>query len=192
MAFVRVTQSARNGFMKPLVVSLVVVALVSSCSAEVSIGGSPDLDSERAARLVNEEFEDSLGFGPLETRCSVPNDLAEGDVFTCTSETADGEVLNWSAVATSDSGADIQSDNLLGAETVEELEGAVIGALAEEGLPVAVGDIECGPGTQILGSENELVCGLTDTGTGDVYDTKITIRDMANLRFDIVVADNPR
>ena len=178
--------------MKRIVVSLVFVALVSSCSAEVSIGGSPDLDSERAARLVNEEFEDSLGFGPLETRCAVPNDLTEGDVFTCTSETADGDVLKWSAVATSDSGADIQSDNLLGEQTVEELEGAVIGALADEGLPVVVDDIDCGPSARILGADNELVCGLTDSSTGDVYDITITIRDMANLRFDVVVADNPR
>lgn len=172
--------------------SVVLVALAGACSAEFSIGGSADLDSERAARLVNEEFEDSLGFGPLETRCAVPNDLGEGDVFTCTSETADGDVLQWSAVATSGSGADIQSENLLGEEAIEELEGAAVGALAAEGLPVVVGDLDCGRGARILGADNELVCTLTDTSNGDIYDTTITIQDMENLRFDVVVADAPR
>ncbi len=178
--------------MKRIVLSLAFVALVSSCSAEVNIGGSQELDSESAARMVNDEFEDSLGFGPLETRCAVPNDLAEGDVFTCTSETTDEDVLQWSAIATSDSGADIQSENLLSEETVVQLEGAVVDALAAEGLPVAVDDLDCGSGALILGPDNEVVCGLTDTSTGDVYDTTITIQDMANLRFDVVVADTPR
>jgi hypothetical protein len=178
--------------MKRIAVSLVFVALVSACSAEVSIGGSQDLDSEGAAGLVNDEFEDSLGMGPLETRCAVPNDLVEGDVFTCTSETADGDVIEWSAVATSDSGADIQSENLLNEDTVEQLEGAVVDALAAEGLPVVVEDIDCGTTTVVLGANNDLVCGLTDSSTGDVYDTTITIQDMDNLRFDVVVADAPR
>jgi len=178
--------------MKRIAVSLVFVVIASSCAAEFSIGGSSELDSERAALLVNEEFEDSLGFGPLETRCAVPNDLTEGDVFTCTSETADGDVLKWSALATSDSGADIQSDNLLNEPTVEELEAAVVGVLADEGLPVVVDDIDCGSSARILGDDNELVCGITETTTGDVYDITITISDMADLSFDVVIADDPR
>jgi len=178
--------------MNRIVVSLLFVAVVSSCSAEVSIGGSQDLDSESAALLVNNEFEDALGLGSLETRCAVPNDLVEGDVFTCTSETVDGEVLHWSAVATSDSGADIQSENLLNEEAVQQLEGAVVDALAAEGLPVVVEDIDCGDGSVVLGASNELVCALTDSSTGDMYDTTVTIQDMANLRFDVVVADAPR
>ena len=122
----------------------------------------------------------------------MPNDLVEGDVFTCTSETADGDVLQWTGVATSDSEADIQSENLLNEETVEQLEGAVVDALAAEGLPVVVEDLDCGTGAIILGPDNDLVCGLTDSSTGDVYDATITIQDMDNLRFDVAIADAPR
>ena len=178
--------------MNRIAVSLVFVALVSGCSAEVSIGGSGDFDSEAAASLVNAEFEDSLGFGPLETRCAVPNDLVEGDVFTCTSETVDGDLLRWSAVATSDRGADIQSVNLLNEDVVRQVEQAAVDALGAEGLPIVLDDLDCGQGAQILGADDDLVCALTDTHTGDVYDTTITIQDMADLSFDVVVADAPR
>ena len=178
--------------MNRIALSLVFVALISSCSAEVSIGGSQDLDSEGAASLINAEFEDSLGFGPLDTRCAVPNDLTEGDVFSCTSETVDGDLLRWSAVATSDSGADIQSVNLLNEQTVRQLEQAAVDALAAEGLPIVVEDLDCGSAARILGADNDLICALTDTSTGDVYDTTIIVHDMTNLQFDVVVADAPR
>lgn len=192
MNSVQAIRSARNGGMKRLVMSVALITFASACSAEVSIGGSPDLDSESAALMVNAEFEDLLGFGPLETRCAVPNDLVEGDVFTCTSETGDGDVLQWSAVATSDSEASIRSENLLNDETVEELEAAAVDALAAEGVPIVVDDLDCGPGALILGADNELVCALTDTSTGDVYDATITIQNMEDLQFDVVIADAPR
>jgi len=178
--------------MKRIAATIAFVAFTASCSAEVSIGTSDDFDSEVAAGLVNDEFEDLLELGPLETRCAVPNDLVEGDVFTCTSETTDGDVIQWSAVATSDNGADIVSLNLLNEEAVQQLEAAVVDALAAEGLPVVVDDIDCGAGWLVLSTDGEAVCGLTDTSTGDVYDTTITILDMENLRFDVVIAETPR
>ncbi len=169
---------------------LLLAAALGACS--FSIGGSDELDSEAAAELVDEEFEEELGLGDLTTQCAVPNDLEEGDTFTCTSETPDGEVIEWAATATSSTDFDVESVNLINPEAVGALEIAALEALAEQGVPVGEGDLDCGDTARVLDAGTSVVCAITDQSDGSVYDATITITNPDPLRFDVQIADAPR
>ena len=109
-----------------------------------------------------------------------------------TSETPDGDVIEWAATATSSSAFDVESVNLINAEVVGDLEIAAAEALAGQGVPVSPGDLECGDTARILDDRRALVCAITDPASGAVYDTTITITDPDDLTFDVEIAETPR
>ena len=163
--------------------------VLAGCS--FSVGGSDTLDSDSAADAVDEEFTDALQLGDLSTECDVPNDADEGDEFTCTSTTADGEVIVWEGVATSRSEFDVETTNLLNADAVEVLEGDIVASLVDEGVPVEDGAVDCGGSARVIDAGGSLVCAVTDPG-GAIYDVTITISDLESGAFRFVIADEPR
>ncbi len=85
------------------------------------------------------------------------------------------------------------STNVLLAEDMPTLEVAAVDALNTEfEFGLGPDDIDCGSELVVLDASQTLVCGLTETATGDVYDATLTITDIDTGAFDIAIADSPR
>ncbi|MEM8618403.1 MAG: DUF4333 domain-containing protein [Actinomycetota bacterium] len=163
---------------------------VALAGCSFNVGGSDTLDSESVAEAVNEEFSGELQLGDLSTECDVPDDADDGDGFTCTSTSADGEIILWQGVATSQSEFDIETMNLLNVDAVEALEADIVASLVGEGVPVTEGAVDCGDTARVVDQSGSLVCAVTDPG-GAIYNVTITIADLESGAFGFIVADEP-
>jgi hypothetical protein len=137
-----------------------------------SCGGSA---AESGVAVIEEELEEQIGLGELEATCDEPDGLSEGETFTCTAETADGQTIELLGTMTSDDEFEIVTTNLLVASDVEAIrvEGARV--LSDElGVPIATDDIECAEGSIVLDDAGDFQCTITDTGTGDVYELTVS------------------
>lgn len=182
------TSTVINRPLRRGVAALIGVAAVAvACS--VSVGG---LSAEDAARQINERYTEELGLGPLETTCNLPDDLEEGETFSCTSVTSDGREVRWIGTRTDD-GADIRTANVLLPEDLRRVERIAVEALEQEaGATLGIENFDCGDETVVLGPDQTMVCTLRDPGSGALYDATLTFTDLTDVRFDVQVADRPR
>ncbi len=166
-------------------VALAAVLGLSACSASETAG-------ETATGLIEGELSETFGLGTLEGSCEEPENEDVGSTFVCTGTTGD-QVIEFLATIDREDHVNVASTNVLLAEDMPTLEVAAVDALNTEfDFGLAPDDIDCGTELVVLDASQELVCGLTETATGDVYDATLTITDISQGAFDIVVADAPR
>lgn len=125
--------------------------------------------------VIQEKLAEEIGLGDLEATCTEPDGLKEGETFTCTATTMDGEIIEFVGTMTSDEEFEIVTSNLLIASDIEAIrvEGARV--LSDEvGSTIAPEDIECADGSIVLDDVGDFLCSITDTGTGDVYDLTVS------------------
>ncbi len=175
--------------MRAVAVSLLVLALAASgCSFSASVGGSP---SSAAEEVIEDDLAADLGLGEVTAECGEPPNEDEGSSFPCTSETDQG-VVRWEATIVEDDTVNVQSVNVLVDDDVVALEEAAAEEIEQVvGVPLGSENFDCGAVPVVLGPDDEVVCALTDPANGDIYDTTVTITDMATGAFEFEVAEEP-
>jgi len=140
--------------------------VVGACSGSAAQSGESVIEGELA---------EEIDLGELEAECNEPEDLTEGETFTCTATTEDGGTLEFLGTMTSDDEFDIVTTNLLiPSDVVAMREGVAVSLSEEIGVPVAADDISCPDGSVILDDADAFECEVTDTATGDVYPLTIS------------------
>lgn len=183
--------------MRPAASFVLVLALaVTGCSFSASVGGTP---TSAAEEVIEDDLAAQLGFGEIEAECGEPPNEDEGATFLCTSETDQG-LVRWEATIAEEDTVNVQSLNVLVEDDVAALEVAAVAEIEQVvGLPLGTEDFDCGDAPVVLGDEDQVVCALTDRTLGSagpadgvVYDTTVTITDMASGAFEFEVAEEPR
>ena len=140
--------------------------VVAACSGSAAQSGED---------LIQDDLAEDIGLGDLEAECEEPDDLSEGETFTCTATTADGETVEFLGTMTSDDEFNIVTTNLLITSDIDSIRDGVSTALSEQiGVPVAAEDITCPDGSILLDESGEFECEVVDTATGDVYPLTIS------------------
>jgi len=171
--------------------SLAVFAAACNASAEVHIGSPPVEKSAETA--IEDQLADQLGLGALTARCNAPATEDVGTKFRCTAETPDGRVVEFMAVIT-ESGASVETTNVLRAEKIPAFEAAVVRSVAEATkVDLADDAVDCGEETLLADESGEVVCAITDPD-GVVWDITIDISRLTagGKGFDWQIADRPR
>jgi hypothetical protein len=146
----------------PLAVAL---AALAGCSDSAALSGQA---------LIEGELADTIGLGELDATCNEPDGLQEGETFTCTATTTDGTSIEFLGTMTSDDEFEVVTTNLLTAEDVTALREEGARVLSEEvGATIVADDIECADGAVVLDETGVVMCTITDTSTGDVYDLTV-------------------
>ena len=150
-----------------IVIAVAVGGLVlAACSASAADSGEV---------VIQEELADEIGLGDLDATCNEPDGLKEGETFTCTATTIEGETIEFLGTMTSDDEFDIVTTNLMIASDIETIRAEGARLLSDEvGSTVAPEDIECADGSIVLDDVGDFLCSITDTGTGDVYDLTVS------------------
>jgi hypothetical protein len=135
-------------------------------------GGSA---ADSGETVIEEKLADDIGLGELDASCNEPDGLSEGETFTCTATTGDGETIEFLGTMTTDDEFEIVTTNLLVADDVVAIREEGARVLSDEvGATILPDDIECAEGSVILDATGDFVCAITDTGTGDVYDLTVS------------------
>jgi hypothetical protein len=147
--------------------TVVAVGMVlASCSGSAASSGEVVIEGKLA---------DEIGLGELEATCNEPEGLTEGETFTCVATTTDGETIEFIGTMTSADEFEVNTSNLLIASDIVAIqaEGALV--LSEEiGATILPEDIDCGDGSVVLDDVGDMLCAITDTSTGDVYDLTVS------------------
>lgn len=140
--------------------------LVAAC------GGSAAASGEA---VIEDQLADEIGLGELDATCNEPDGLTEGETFTCTATTPDGETIELLGTMTSDDEFEIVTTNLLVASDVVVVREEGARVLSEEvGATILPEDIECPEGSIVLDDVGDFMCTITDTATGDVYELTVS------------------
>lgn len=173
------------------VVALGAAAVMLGCSASAT-----NYKAE-AEKLIVETIAPDIGLGDLKSECEKPakDSPAVGDTFDCTATTADGDVITLVATVDKPNHINVNTSNLVAKDAAKRLGVAAVGLLEEQlGVTIGAENMDCGTTSLIVDAQApQIVCGLTNTTSGDVYDATITIDDLANIdEINVVVADSPR
>jgi hypothetical protein len=157
----------RNRTLSTICTAAAVGALVLT-----ACGGSA---AESGQVVIEEQLADEIGLGDLDATCNEPEGLSEGETFTCTATTTEGQTIEFVGTMTSDDAFEIVTTNLLTASDVEAIrdEGARV-LSAEVGAAIQPEDIECADGSVVLDAAGDFRCTITDSSTGDVYDLTVS------------------
>lgn len=146
---------------RPLLGLLAIGVLLAACSGSAAQSGE---------EVIEGELAEKIDLGDLEADCNEPDDLQEGETFTCTATTADGGTVEFLGTMSSDDEFEIVTTNLLVPSDLDVIRDAAATALSEQiGVPVAAEDITCPEGSVILDDADSVECEVVDTATGDVY-----------------------
>ena len=145
---------------------------MAGATALAACGGSA---GESGQVVIEEKLAEDIALGELDATCNEPEGLSEGETFTCTATTADGETVEFLGTMTSDDEFEIVTTNLLIASDIEAIreEGARV-LSAEIGAEVLPEDIECAEGSVVIDDVGDFECAITDTATGDAYDLTVS------------------
>jgi hypothetical protein len=158
--------------MRILAVVMVTGLVVTACSASIdfSIGG--ESVENAATKLIESEIADAFG-EPLTADCPAVPEPDIGTEFSCTADTADGRTLLFTGVIDREDHIDVNSTNVLRADTLPgwERAGAEV-ILGEAGVEAT---IDCGEASVVL-VDTEMTCTAT-SDDGVSIDVIYTIED---------------
>ena len=159
---------------------LVLAPSCASASFEISFGGRTGSVDEAATFLIEGELADQLG-EPLTADCPEVPDPEVGSTFVCTGTTTDGREIEFAGVIDREDHIDVNTTNLITAETVPEL-----AAIAERSVEATVGfdvTVHCGETFIVLDEGAATVCDVTDPG-GVTAELHLTDIDLVDETFD--------
>jgi hypothetical protein len=151
------------------------VSIVAASLALLGLAACSSSAADTGEVVIEQQLADEIGLGELDATCNEPDGLKEGETFTCTATTPDGETIDFLGTMTADDTFDIVTTNLLVASDIEAIRAEGARVLSDEvGATILPEDIECAEGSVVLDDVGDFMCSITDTGTGDVYDLTVS------------------
>lgn len=168
----------------PLAGVVAMAALAAGCGGDVE---------NTAIDLIEGEIADQIGLGDLDAECPENDGLEVGDTFSCTATLPDGRIVSFEGELDREDHIFVAPTNVIASETLPDLEELLAGEVASTiDVPVSADQVDCGPDAVVLDPDGVMVCAITDTDTGDVYDLTITWTDLSAVEFSWELAAEPR
>jgi hypothetical protein len=87
----------------------------------------------------------------------------------------------------------LTTTNVITGDALPTFEEAAVNALnATIDVTLAPEAIDCGDTSVVLADDRMMICALTDPSTQQVFDVSLTIDNVEDRQFSLVVADRPR
>ncbi len=143
--------------------------------------------------MVADTMAEALGLGDLRPTCDDVADPQVGVTFECTAITDEQRTVWLDGQINAEGKIELVTRNVIRAEALPSFELAAAEALNfSVGTSLTEGDIGCGDQPVVLGSDQVMVCAVTDPNTDEVFDVTMTMTDLEARRFSLVVSEDPR
>ncbi len=178
----------------------VVAAATAFCLLLVGCSSDGDTaeDTPATVRSVAEELvagpiADGAGLGELRPTCDDVVDAAVGASFECTAVTEGQRTVWLDAIIDQEGRVDLRTRNVITAAALPGFERAAVVALNQTvGTALTDEAVDCGDSSVVVGSDQALLCLVTDPNTGEVFDLTMTVTDIEARQFSVTVAQEPR
>jgi len=177
-----------------IIVAVVVALLCAACSSgrdvESSAAGQP---LSLADEMIVGDLAPTLGLGPLTSTCPDPGELAPDTTFVCSATTEEGQVIQVEAVVNAEGRLQLTTANVVSSAALPSFERGVAAMLNDSvGSNFTAESVDCGPTAVVLPPDLTMGCALVMPASGEVFDVTMTVTDLDERHFSLVVADQPR
>lgn len=177
----------------PLSLLLIGALVLAACSSDPAVLQPDEGPETLAEEMIVGELATTIGLGPLLPSCSDPGPLAVGTTFGCSATTEPGEVIQVSGVVNPDGHLALTTTNLISAAAIPSFEREVAAALNNSvGSNFTAESVDCGPTAVVLPADFVLGCALVMPASGEIVDVSLTITDLDQRSFGLLVGDQPR
>lgn len=176
-----------------LLAALIVIAL-SGCART----DATEEDSIQTVRQVTESLiagpvAEQAGLGDLSPTCPDMAGAVAGFVFECRALTEAQQAVTVDGVIQASGHVQLTTRNVIRADALQNYERVAIEALnVTHGMTLANEAIDCGSRSLVIEEDQVLVCSLLDPQTDKIFDVSLTVTDVNNTQFTLLVADQPR
>lgn len=170
--------------------ALVAIVSVGLSACSFSFGG--ETAGEAAVGLIEGDFASTYDLPISDATCTEPPNEDVGTVFACQGD-HQGTQVDFVVEIDSEDHINVNSTNVLYPAMLEAVEATVIDSMNDQGdFGLTADAMDCGDSAIVLGADQIFLCGLTEPGTTNVFDTTIRMNDLESLTFDFEVAAVPR
>lgn len=146
-----------------------------------------------AEDMIVTEVAAQAGLGELTAICPDVAEVAVGTTFDCTATSDASPVLGVTGIIDGEGRVMLATTNMITAAALPSFERRAAEALnAQVGSQLVEDSIDCGEQPVVFGQDRVMVCALEDPLTKDIFDISMTITDIENREFSLVVAESPR
>lgn len=176
-----------------LVATIAVAALTAAGCTGRSDDATPTI-RQTAEELIRTTVGSESGLGELSPVCPEVPAPVVGSTWQCSATTADQRTVTLDGVINQDGRVELATSNVIAAAALPSFERAAVKALNETvGSRLSDDDIDCGEAPVLFaGPERIMVCALFDPHTEETYDVSLTVTNIEDRQFNLVVADTPR
>lgn len=172
------------------------VFLLVGCSGgdgDESAAASSTTPFSVAETMIDGELADDIGLGPLTSSCDDPGLLAVGVTFGCVATTETGVAIGVQGLVNDEGRIQLTTTNLITAQALASYERDAAAALNDTvGSNFTAESVDCGSTPIVLPPELVMGCALVMPSSGEVYDLMLTVTDLDQRHFSLVVGDEPR
>lgn len=178
--------------------ALAAAALSGCSSSDETPDPAPAEAQVMTATMATQELiagpvAESAGLALSNPVCPDMSAAVPGETFTCSATTEDQATVRLTATLQPSGQVEVATVNVITAQALGSFETAAIDALnAEVQVPLGYDDIDCGGSSVVIADDATIVCALKDPQTEAIFDVTLTISDVENRVFRVIVADAPR
>lgn len=146
-----------------------------------------------AEEMIITDVAAEAGLGELTAICPDVAEVTVGTTFDCTATSEASPVLAITGIIDGEGRVLLATTNMITAAALPSFERRAAEALnAQVGSQLAENSIDCGELPVVFGQDRVMVCALEDPLTKDIFDISMTITNIENREFSLVVAESPR
>lgn len=169
----------------------VVGGIGAACSGSVNFSVGGESPAEAAVGLIEgEAMAQRLGIGAItDAVCDDPGVEEVGTVFGCTA-ISDGKTVEFEVEIEAQDRIFAGPTNVVDRGLLPDYERSAVESLnAANDLSLPVDAMDCGGRSVVLDAQRTMICELTDSESGVVYNAALTVADTATGAFSVEVLD---
>lgn len=167
--------------------------MLGACSSDPEVLPPVEGSQSLAEDMIVGDLATSVGLGPLVPSCNDPGPLAVGITFACTATTEPGVVIQIQGSVNAEGHLALATTNLVSAAALPSFEREAAAALNNSvGSNFTAESVDCGATSIVLPADFVMDCALVMPASGEVFDVTLTITDLDQRRFSLVVGELPR
>ncbi|MCP3992653.1 MAG: hypothetical protein GY724_26520 [Actinomycetia bacterium] len=176
-----------------IIIAFTGALLLTGCSSSEPEVSTDDQPGSLAEEMITGELATTVGLGPLTSTCNTPPVLAIDTTFECTAMTEAGEVIQIHGSVNPEGKLALVTTNLVSAPALPSFEREVAAILNDSvGSNFTAASVDCGSTAVVLPADFVMGCALVMPASREIFDVTLTISDLDQRTFSLLVSDQPR